>query len=494
MTTVITTGLDRLYEKMTRLNPHDRRLLERAYHRAEAAHEGQIRMSGEPYFQHCLEVGYILADMSMSAEIVAAGLLHDIIEDTDITYKDISREFGTEVADMVDSVTKLTNIRTRHEKVSGTDEIPRDDRIKEYYRKMFTAVAEKDKGYGVIIKLADRLHNMRTLAVKSEQKRYSTAIETMEIYAPLANRLGMWRIKWELEDLSLRYIEPEVYRDIARGLDERREEREIYVQKRAEALRARLEEEGMENFTITSRPKHITSIFRKMQRKNLPLSEIYDVRAIRVIVENRNDCYLVLGLVHDLWDPIDGQFDDYISKPKDNFYRSLHTSVYDQDGKILEVQIRTYQMHDLAENGVAAHWRYKEGGGSKKDQKYDDHLAYMRTLIQQAQSDADDTDTFVDNLKSNVFQDRVYAYTPKADIVDLPQGATVIDFAYHIHTDVGHRCKGAKVNGQLRPLNYVLKTSDQIEIITANRGGPSLDWLNIDLGYVQTSRARNKIR
>ncbi|MBL8116171.1 MAG: bifunctional (p)ppGpp synthetase/guanosine-3',5'-bis(diphosphate) 3'-pyrophosphohydrolase, partial [Anaerolineae bacterium] len=338
-----------------------------------------------------------------------------------------------------------------------------------------------------------RLHNMRTLHFMTAEKQQQKAQETLDIFAPLANRLGIWQIKWELEDLSFRYLMPERYKTIAKELDEGRTEREAYVNGVITTLRETLESHGISKVTISGRPKHIYSIFKKMDKKNVPMSQVHDVRAVRVIVDDVIQCYQILGIVHSLWRPIPGEFDDYIAAPKDNFYRSLHTAVRDNQGKTVEVQIRTWEMHEDAEYGIAAHWRYKEGNKRKRDEAFENRLSYLRRLMEFG-PDATDAADFVDTMKTELFQDRVYVFTPKGDIVDLPLGATPIDFAYYIHTDVGHRCRGAKVQGRLVSLNYHLQTGEQIEILTSKRGGPSLDWLNSDLGYVHTARARDKIK
>ena len=485
-----TTELDSLLQALPNLTPTDRVLVERAYHKAETAHEGQFRKSGEPYFTHCLAVGRILAEMQLDAEALAAGLMHDIIEDTDITEEDLRAEFGSTIANMVSGVTKLTKLPISVDKNTGKRS--RDtDRELEYMRKMLLMMGDDVRV--VLIKLADRLHNMRTLGYMPPHKQTRIARETMDIFAPLANRLGIWQIKWELEDLSFRYLEPEAYKQIARQIDERRADREAYMKDISDSLRGELAKHNIENAAISARPKHIYSIYRKMKRKQLPFDEIYDVRAVRVIVDTVPQCYLILGIVHNLWRPIAQEFDDYIAAPKDNFYQSLHTAVIDDKGKIVEIQIRTWDMHEHAEYGVAAHWRYKEGQRDQ-DEQFEKRLNYLRRLMEFGPDIRDNAETFMDTIKSEVFQDRVYAYTPQGDIVDLPVDATPIDFAYHIHTEIGNRCRGAKINGRLVNLNYNLKTGDQVEIITSKRGGPSMDWLNPDLGYAQTSRARTKIR
>jgi len=486
--------LESLLERLPDLTPHDRALIEHAYYKAQVAHEGQFRKSGEPYFSHCVAVAGILADLNMDAETIAAGLLHDIIEDTVVTGDEIRGEFGPNVARLVEGVTKLTKLPI--ENIGNKPENDRHNRAVnrelEYFRKMFLMM--DDDVRVVLVKLADRLHNMRTLGFMDETRRKRIAQETMDIFAPLANRLGIWQIKWELEDLSFRHLEPEAYRAIASNLDERRADREKYINEVAEVLRQELAKFGIHNASITGRPKHIYSIYRKMKNKNATLVEqIHDVRALRVIVDLEEQCYLVLGIVHRLWRPMPGEFDDYIAAPKDNFYRSLHTAVWSDKGKTLEIQIRTWQMHEDAEYGIAAHWRYKEAR-HQHDEAFERRIEYLRRLIDQGGDSREDAESFMNRLKSEVFQDRVYAFTPKGDIIDLPVGATPIDFAYHIHTDVGHRCRGAKIRGRLVGLDYQLRTGDQVEITTAKRGGPSMDWLNTDLGYIKTARARSKIR
>ncbi|RME07805.1 MAG: bifunctional (p)ppGpp synthetase/guanosine-3',5'-bis(diphosphate) 3'-pyrophosphohydrolase [Anaerolineae bacterium] len=481
--------------------PVDRDLIERAYRLAEEAHAGQRRASGEAYFTHCEAVARILAELHLPPVAIAAGLLHDTVEDTPLEVDDLRREFGDRVADLVDAVTKLTSLpRVSRGDQVGAEADPEDDAAypapnkaslaTASLRKTFLAMA--DDPLVVLIKLADRLHNMRTLShIPNDAKRKRIARETMEIFAPLASRLGIWQIKWELEDLSFRYLDNEKYLEIARKLDERRSAREAQVQKICHHLEQVLKEAGMKDVIVTGRPKHIYSIYRKMLRKGVPFEEVHDVRGVRVIVPEKADCYMVLGIIHSHWRPIPGSFDDYIASPKENFYQSLHTAVVYDDGKTLEVQIRTHEMHRNAEYGIAAHWRYKEGGEADPD--FERRIQYLRQLMEWRQ-EVEDAQEFVDNLKSEVFSDRVYVFTPQGDIIDLPQGATPIDFAYHIHTDVGHRCRGAKVGGKLVPLDYQLKTGDQVTILTAKRGGPSRDWLNPHLGMVKTQRARSKIR
>ncbi|MYA93246.1 MAG: bifunctional (p)ppGpp synthetase/guanosine-3',5'-bis(diphosphate) 3'-pyrophosphohydrolase [Chloroflexi bacterium] len=480
-----------LLAALPKSQPNEVDLITTAYQRAESAHSGQKRRSGEPYFTHCVAVASILAEMNMDAETVAAGLLHDVVEDTDFTLEDLRREFGATIAKLVDGVTKLKNLPIKNVSPNGgSRRSSAVNREMEYIRKMLLTMGDDVRV--VLVKLADRLHNMRTLSYLPGKKQRTIALETRDIFAPLANRLGIWQIKWELEDLSFRYLNPEAYRAIATALDERRDERETYVRQIKERLIKELRAANINQVTITTRPKHIYSIYSKMTRKDLPLEQIYDIRGMRVLVDSLTECYLALGIVHNLWRPIPGEFDDYIANPKDNFYRSLHTAVHDEAGKTVEVQIRTWEMHEDAEYGIAAHWRYKEGENGH-DQAFEQRLAYLRRLMEFG-PEVNDASQFVDAVKSEVFQDRVYSVTPNGDIIDLPVGATPIDFAYHIHTDIGNRCRGAKVNGRLVPLNTKLKMGDQVEILTAKRGGPSMDWLNPDFDYAVTNRARSKIR
>jgi RelA/SpoT family (p)ppGpp synthetase len=459
-------------------------MVRRAYEQADAAHDGQLRVSGEPYVLHCVEVARMLADLRLDHHSVAAGLLHDIVEDTDWTVEDVRQAFGAEVAQLVDGVTKLAYIDTMSQMGSGDME----EQEAESLRKMFLAMAEDVRV--VLIKLADRLHNMRTLGSLPAERRERIALETLEIFAPLANRLGIWQMKWELEDLGLRYYDPAIYYEIADLIAERRDEREGYINRVIAELQSRLRLEGIAA-EIAGRPKHIYSIYRKMRRKGVEFDQIYDVRGIRVVVDTVQDCYGALGVVHSLWKPIPGQFDDFIATPKDNMYQSLHTAVVGPEGRTVEAQIRTREMHRRAELGIAAHWRYKEG--VRRDEAFESKVAWLRSLMDW-RSDVDDAREFLDSLKSDVLDDRVYVFTPKGKVLDLPAGSTPIDFAYYIHTEVGHRCRGARVNGQLVPLTRKLQNGDQVEIITAKRGGPSRDWLRPHLGYVRSARSRQKIR
>jgi guanosine-3',5'-bis(diphosphate) 3'-pyrophosphohydrolase len=451
-------------------------LIERAHDVAAQAHEGQTRASGEPFITHPVEVAFVLAELQMDAESIAAAMLHDVPEDTDLTMLDIEKRFGREVSRLVDGVTKLSKFGSARSM---------EEQQAENIRKMFLAMAEDVRV--VIIKLADRLHNMRTLQFLPPDKQARIAHQTMEIYAPLAHRLGIWQWKWELEDLSFKYTDPEKYRQLVTMLADQRKVRESFVNKSIAILRKELAKVDIQA-DISGRPKHLTSIAKKMERKGAEFSEIYDLHAIRLLVEDVKDCYAALGVVHSIWRPIPGQFDDYIAMPKANMYQSLHTAVIGPDAKPLEVQIRTRQMHEVAEAGIAAHWRYKEG--SRGDRRYDEKLAWIRQLMDW-QREVSDATEFVEGLKLDVFQDQVFVFTPKGDVKDLPNGATPLDFAYRIHTDVGHRTIGAKANNRLVPLDYRLRNGDIVEIITTKAAhGPSRDWMNI----VRTSQAREKIR
>jgi GTP diphosphokinase / guanosine-3',5'-bis(diphosphate) 3'-diphosphatase len=472
-------------------SPVDRDLIARAYQVAEKAHTGQVRASGEPHIRHCLAVAGILSDLGAPPAAIAAGLLHDTVEDTSLTLKDIEREFGGEVARLVDGVTKLTQlprVSRRGEREPGSRPTRDADLANETLRKTFLAMGDDVRV--VVIKLADRLHNMRTLRHLPAEKRRRIADETREIFAPLASRLGIWQMKWELEDLSFRYSQPEKYKEMAQLVSTRREPRERELSKIDQRLRDVLTQAGIEA-EVSGRPKHLYSIYRKMDRKEVPFEQVFDVRGVRIVVAHTADCYQALGVIHSNWKPIPGTFDDYIATPKDNFYQSLHTAVIYDDGKTLEVQIRTPEMHENAEYGIAAHWRYKEG--RRRDDGFEQRINWLRRLMDWRQ-DVDDASDFVDAMKTDVFDDRVYAFSPKGDIFDLPAGSTPIDFAYHVHTDIGHRCRGAKVNGKLVTLDHKLRTGDSVVVLTAKRGGPSRDWLNPSLEMARSQRARSKIR
>ena len=458
-------------------------MLVRAAEWAINAHQDQQRASGEPYHSHVFAVAEILNSLKLDYETLAAAMLHDVIEDTEVTLDDVRSEFGPVIARLVDGVTKMERIG-EFQKAAETH----DQNQAENLRKLLLAMAEDVRV--VLIKLADRLHNMRTLEHLEGDSQRRIARETLDIYAPLANRLGIWQVKWELEDLSLRYLEPVAYQELVRLLAESREDREAYIARVIATLNAELKKAGI-TATITGRPKHINSIWRKMQRKRLDFDQIFDMRAVRILVNEEKDCYAALGIVHGLWRHIPKEFDDYIANPKENLYRSLHTAVVGPEGRNLEIQIRTEEMHRHAELGVAAHWRYKEGGGG--DTAYEEKIAWLRQLLEWKNEEGSAND-FVDRFKSEAFQERVYVMTPQGRIIDLPQGATPLDFAYAVHTEVGHRCRGAKVNGRIVPLTYSLQNGEQVEVLTTRQGGPSRDWMNTHLGYLKTSRARSRVR
>jgi len=456
------------------LEPKDRELVRKAYERAATAHRGQRRLSGEDYVNHPLEVAAILADLQLDAQTLAAALLHDTVEDTALTADEVKKEFGPEVANLVEGVTKLGRISIR------TDQQQQAENV----RKMMVAMAEDLRV--VLIKLADRLHNMRTLDPLPEVKRRKISRETLDIYAPLAHRLGIGQIKWELEDLAFRNLEPEAYEDVVKRIARKRHERETLVSDLREILARELEVVGI-SAEITGRPKHIYSVWQKMTREKKDFSEIYDLSAIRVQVDSVRDCYGVLGVVHSLWKPVPGRFKDYIAMPKSNGYQSLHTTVITHTGEPIEIQIRTHEMHRVAEFGVAAHWTYKEGG---KDASFDQKLSWLRSLLEW-QNEIGDSESFLDTVKVDLFQDEVYVFTPKGDVLNLPADSTPVDFAYRIHTEVGHHCIGAKVNGRMVPLDYELKNGEIVEILTSKGPhGPSRDWLN----FVKSASAKERIR
>jgi guanosine-3',5'-bis(diphosphate) 3'-pyrophosphohydrolase len=453
----------------------DCRDVTQAFELADAAHAAQHRVSGEPYILHPLAVAQILADLQIDTTTITASLLHDVVEDTTFTLDDLKDRFGGQVAFLVDGVTKLSRIDYR----------TKEDQQLNSLRKMFLAMAKDVRV--VVIKLADRLHNMRTLRYMRSDKQKRIAQETLEIFAPLAHRLGIFNIKWELEDLSFRYLEPDKYYDLVDQMKQKRHVREEIVNEAIEILRKALEDSKIK-FDINGRPKHFYSIYKKMKKDNRDLSQVYDLYAIRVIVDTVQDCYGVLGIVHSLWKPLPYRFKDYIAMPKPNNYQSLHTTVIGTRGQPVEIQIRTWEMHRVAEYGVAAHWRYKEGHANAGKNEFDEKMGWLRNLLEW--QDTSNPQEFMNSLKLDVFSDEVFVFTPRGDVVDLPQGSIPIDFAYRIHTDVGHRCVGAKINGKIVPLDYVLKNGDIVEIITSKVGRPSLDWLNI----VGSSESRSKIR
>jgi len=468
----------------------DVELLARAFVTAYKAHDGVARKSGEPYIVHPLEVTTILAKMHLDGETIAAGLLHDVIEDTSLTLGDLEEQFGPRVARLVDGATKLGQIPWSGDAEDGRERAAREkEQQAESLRKMFLAMVD-DIGV-VLIKLADRLHNMRTLESMPREKQVRISQQTMEIYAPLANRLGIWQVKSELEDLAFRFLMPEEYARITGELERRGEDSAVYIEHVTNELGKLLGQAGIAA-EMYGRKKHIYSIYRKMNRKSRPFEEIYDVIGIRILVESVQDCYSVLGIVHGRWHPVPGEIDDYIATPKESMYQSLHTAVIGPDGHPVEIQIRTREMHQVAEYGIAAHWRYKEGG--KSDQRLEAKITWLRQLMDWRDEVAD-AEEFVESLKSDVFQDQVYCFTPAGDIIELPSGATPVDFAYRIHTQVGHHCVGATVNGQMVPLDYKLQNAQVVKIKTSKTvNGPRRDWLQASSGYVTTASAREKIR
>jgi len=479
----------------------ERELIQKAYSFAEVAHAGQTRANGLPYFTHCFGVANILLDLEASPNIVAAGFLHDVLMDTPTTSEQLRKEFGRTIAGFVEDVTRITALpqlsradqhpseRTPLPPSGPASSLKLSDDLAETLRKMLLAIGDDIRV--VVIKMADRLHNMRTLNSLPLDRQRIIGQETLDVFAPLANRLGIWQFKWELEDLGFRYTNPEKYKEISDQLTLRRAKRLQEI----EFIVANLQDlctKADVKATISGRPKHIYSIYRKMQGKSKSFDSIRDLRAVRVIVDDVETCYKVLGIVHLHFQPIPGEFDDYIAAKKPNNYQSLHTAVIYSDGKPLEVQIRTWEMHHNAEYGVAAHWRYKENAAILSSD-YEQKVQSMRNLLAWSQ-ETDDNQDLIDGMKSDIFHDRVYVLTPRGDVVDLPNGSTPIDFAYQVHTDIGHRCRGARVNGKIVTLDYTLHTSDQVEILTVNRGGPSRDWLNHSLGMVKSSRSRAKIK
>jgi GTP diphosphokinase / guanosine-3',5'-bis(diphosphate) 3'-diphosphatase len=453
----------------------DRDLLLRAYRFSERAHAGQKRKSGEDYVSHCVEVAKILAGLQLDSVTVASGLIHDVVEDTDVTVPDIEKEFGREIAQIVDGLTKIGNLS-----FNSTQE-----RQVENYRKLLLSIAKDARV--ILIKLADRLHNMRTLDWLPPDKRRRIAQETRDLYAPLAHRFGMAKMRWELEDLAFKHLEPDEYKGLAKLVAQKRGEREALIAQMREPLESELRRAGLKEVEVTGRPKHLWSIYKKMRQREKPYDEIYDLLAIRVLVNSVPDCYHTLGVIHDGWTPLQERIKDYIAQPKSNGYQSLHTTVFGPGRQLFEIQIRTREMHRTAEFGIAAHWLYKESPKGSED--LDRHLTWFRQVLE-LQLDAKTPDEFLEFLKLDLYQDEIFVFTPTGDVIQLPKGATPIDFAFAVHTEVGLHCQGAKINGRIAPLSRALKNSETVEILTAPSARPSRDWL----AHVRTGRARHKIR
>ncbi|KEH98145.1 RelA/SpoT family protein [Clostridium massiliodielmoense] len=457
-------------------NNVDKDIIIKAYNYAKNAHKKQKRISGEPYIIHPVEVACILAEMGLDENTIAASLLHDVIEDTDYTYEDVERDFNSEVANLVEGVTKLGKIKFK----------TKEEQQSENVRKMLLAMTKDIRV--ILIKLADRLHNMRTLKYMTVEKQKEKAKETLDIYAPLAHRLGISKVKWELEDLALRYLNPNEYYDLVRKVAEKRKEREEYIERIIHELKEKLDEAGIKS-EIEGRPKHFYSIYRKMVIKNKTIDQIFDLTAVRILVEDVKDCYAVLGMVHTMYKPIPGRFKDYIAMPKPNMYQSLHSTVIGPQGKPFEIQIRTYEMHYTSEYGIAAHWKYKEGE-KNSDKDFEAKLAWLREVLEW-QRETSNPEEFMEDFKIDMFSDEVFVFTPKGDVINLPSDSTPIDFAYRIHTDIGHRCIGGKVNGRIVPLDYHLKTGEIVEVLTSpTPKGPSISWLNM----TKSNQAKSKIK
>ena len=467
-----------LVDKIRKYAPNaDVSLVEKAYYFGKKAHEGQFRKSGEPYFIHPIAVASILSDMELDIETIVAGLLHDVVEDTEYTYEDIEKEFGKDVANLVDGVTKLGKIKYQSKEETQSENL----------RKMFLAMAKDIRV--ILIKLADRLHNARTFKYLPPEKAKSKSIETLEIYGGIANRLGISMIKWELEDTALRYIDPDGYYDLVDKVAKKRSQREAYIKNIINILKQSFKDVGI-SCNVYGRPKHFYSIYSKMKNKHKNFEEIYDLTAVRIIVDTVKDCYAVLGMVHTMWKPMPGRFKDYIAMPKPNMYQSLHTTVIGPNGEPVEIQIRTKEMHNIAEYGIAAHWKYKEGNTQSMANNAEEKLQWLRQMIEW-EKDLKDPQEFMNALKDDVFNSQVYVFTPKGDVIELPAGATPLDFAYRVHTNVGNRCVGAKIDGRIVPIDYKLQNGNIVEVLTSsNSNGPSRDWINI----VKTPNAKSRIR
>ncbi|SES73468.1 GTP pyrophosphokinase [Natronincola peptidivorans] len=470
--------LENLITMIEEYNPQcDVELIIKAYNFAENSHAGQYRKSGERYFVHPVEVAKTLVELQMDSTTIAAGLLHDVIEDTGYDYNKIKDEFGEEIAELVEGVTKLTRLSFES----------KEERQAENLRKMFIAMAKDIRV--ILIKLADRLHNMRTLKYQTDEKKKEKALETLEIFAPVAHRLGISRIKWELEDLCLRYIDPEGYYELVEKVAKKRRDREEFINEVIKQLKTNLGQFNIEN-EISGRPKHFYSIYRKMTYQGKSFDEIFDFLAVRIIVDTVKDCYGALGVVHTMWKPIPGRFKDYVAMPKPNMYQSLHTTVIGPKGDPFEIQIRTWEMHQIAEYGIAAHWRYKENINTDEETNIDDKLSWLRQMLEW-EKETKDPKEFMESLKIDLFTNEVFVFTPKGKVINLPTGSTPIDFAYKIHSDVGNKCVGAKVDGRIVPIDYKLKNGNIVEVLTSsNSNGPSRDWLKI----VKSSQAKSKIK
>lgn len=466
----------RILRKLKRYSqyPINTELLTRAFNFSQEAHRNQLRKSGAPYFEHCVEVAKILSDLRLDYATIAGGLLHDVVEDTGVSIEEVQEKFGPEIAGLVNGVTKISELKF--------DSV--EEQQAENFRKMLLSMVKDIRV--ILIKFADRLHNMRTIEYLPEKKRQRIALETREIYAPLAHRLGVAKVKWELEDLAFKTLSPNAYWELVQKITEKRTEREAYIRRITAPIRRELKAVGVVA-KITGRPKHFYSIYQKMHAHEKPFEEVFDLLAIRIIVRRVEECYFTLGIVHSLFTPVQERFKDYIATPKSNMYQSLHTTVISEGGKMIEIQIRTEDMHRMAEVGVAAHWRYKEG--KEKDDELDKQLTWLRQMLEW-QHDIKDPQEFMENLRIDLFQDEVFLFTPKGDLIKLPVGSTPVDFAFAVHTDIGYHCIGAKINGRIVPLNHKLKSGDAVEIITSANQRPNPDWMR----SVRTSKARSKIK